>query len=163
VKERDWTEEKGLELTKDEYRLFGKLMGHVTRIESERGVIERTIGELILISQNLRTEMNVTSQAAENRLRRLGFMVKNGRILISNTSDGVSNIIKDTSWSNNYNKILERLPDARKEEPRTYFPGIKSRGVSVPLKMVSEDASQMAIEIPYAMAKNGEEKDDMPF
>jgi len=33
---------------------------------------------------------------------------------------------------------LERLPGALKVEPRTYYPGCKSRGVSLPLAMISE-------------------------
>lgn len=145
VKNKDWSEEKGLELTKDEYQLFGKLIGHITRVETEFKTIERTIGELILIACNLRTEIGCSPAAASNRLRRLGFMIKDNMLLISNTADGIMSIIRDTSWSSNYNKILERLPGAVKVEPRTYFPGLKSRGVGLPLTMVIEGSG----EIPY--------------
>lgn len=162
VKERDWTEERGLELTKDEYRLFGKLTGYVTKVETDRGHIDRSIGELILIASHSRTEMGVTAEMASNRLRRLGFMVKDDRVMISNTADGITNIIKDTPWLNNYNKILERLPGAQREEPKVYFPGIKSRGVSVPLSMVTDGTSDIPLEVPRVASWINKD-DDFPF
>lgn len=154
VQDRDWTEEKGLELTKDEYQLFGRLMGHVTRIESQFGIVDRSIGEIILIAANKSSELGISADTANNRLRRLGFKVGDGRLLISNTADGIISIIKDTSWANNYNKILERLPGAMKVGPRTYFPGLKARGVSLPLTMVTEGSD----EIPFPT-----NQDDCPF
>lgn len=138
VQDRDWSEERGLELTKDEYQLFGKIMGHLTSLETETGRIERSIGEIILIAIGMRGEFGTSPDSARARLRRLGIIVKDDRILIANQSDGISNIIKDTAWSKNYNRILERLPNAERVEPRAYFPGIKSRGVSLPLSIVTD-------------------------
>ena len=161
VKSRDWSDERGLELTKDEYRLFGRLMGFMTKVETEMGPRDRTIGELILIAARLRSELGVSSDMASNRLRRLGFRIIKDRVYISSTADSIVSMLRDTPWVNNYNKILERLPGAEKEEPMTYFPGIRSRGVSVLLSMVSE-GSDMPIETPYS-AQWMSEKDDCPF
>jgi putative DNA primase/helicase len=138
VEARDWTEERGLELTKDEYQLFGRIMGHITSLETETGRIDRSIGEIIMVAIGLRSEYGSSQYAAQSRLRRLGIMVKDDRILIANQSEGITSIIRDTAWSKNYSRILERLPNAERVEPRTYTPGIKSRGVSVPLSIVTE-------------------------
>lgn len=161
VKARDWTDERGLELTKDEYRLFGRLMGFVTKVETELGIKERTIGELILIASRFRTELGLSADVASNRLRRLGFRITKDKVNISSTADSIVSMLRDTPWVNNYNKILERLPGAEKVEPMTYFPGIRSRGVSVPLSMVT-DGSDMPIETPYSHQWMGEQA-DCPF
>jgi putative DNA primase/helicase len=142
VEARDWSDEKSLELTKDEYQLFGKLMGHITRVESQYGNLDRSIGEVVLIAAGLKTELGVSRDTADARLRRLGLMIRDNRLLVSNSSDAVLAIIRDTSWSNNYNKILERLPGAEKVEPRTYFPGLKSRGISIPLSLLSDGVQE---------------------
>lgn len=162
VQERDWTDERSLELTKDEYRLFGKLMGHITRVETERGHMERSVGELILIASRHRTEFGMSPEVASNRLRRLGIMVKDNRILFANNADNLASILKDSPWSNNYNKILERLPGAEKEDGKTYNPGLRARGVSVPLNMVTEGSSDMPLEVPYSAPWVGGEN-DCPF
>lgn len=138
VEARDWTEERGLELTKDEYQLFGKIMSHITTLETESGRIDRSIGEIIMIAIGARGEFGCSSDTAHARLRRLGIMVKDDRILIANQSEGITSIIRDTAWSKNYSRILERLPNAERVEPRAYTPGIKSRGVSVPLSIVTD-------------------------
>ena len=162
VKSRDWTDERGLELTKDEYRLFGKLMGHMIRVETERGHIERSVGELILLATRRRTELGMSAEVAANRLRRLGMMVKNERIMFANNADSLANLLRDSPWTNNYNKILERLPGAQKEDSRTYYPGFQARGVSVPLTMVSDGTSDMPLEVPYAAQRIGE-NNNCPF
>jgi putative DNA primase/helicase len=154
VAERDWTEERGLELTKDEFQLFGTLMGHITRVESDSGTVERTIGELIQIASYYVTDFHIPSNKANDRLRRLGFLVKDSELYVANSADGVFKIVKETPWSNNYNRILERLPGANKVEPRTYYPGLKSRGVSIPLQLINRDKdreqqSVMELDIPF--------------
>lgn len=138
VEEKDWTEERGLELTKDENQLFGRIMGHITALETENGRIERSIGEIILIANGQRGEFGVSCDTAHARLRRLGVMIKDDRILIANQSEGIAHIIRDTPWSKNYNRILERIPGAERVEPRAYTPGIKARGVSLPLSIVTD-------------------------
>ncbi len=171
VSARDWTEERGLDLTKDENQLFGKLMGCMISIDTDHGRIERTIGELILVSLDMRMEFGLSNQSAHSRLRRMGILLKDGRILIANQSDSISNIIRDTPWSKNYNRILERLPGAEKVEPRTYFPGMKSRGVSIPMSMVTDALQEFSedpkmnipVSVATATATATESDDEFPF
>lgn len=165
VSERDWAEERGLDLTKDENQLFGKIMSHMISIETDNGRIDRTVGELILISLDLRTEYGLSMDTAHSRLRRLGIMLKDERIMIANQSDAIGNIIRDTPWSKNYNRILERLKDAERVEPRTYFPGMKSRGVSLPLSLVTDSLNELADDpkINAHKAKTEPTDDEFPF
>ena len=152
VTEKDWTEEKGLEATKDENQLFSLLMGQIIEVEAQFGNIKRSIGEVIIIAANLKTELGVTVETANNRLRRSGIMVINDLIYISNTAQGIKEIIKNTSWASNHNKVLERMPGAVKCDNRMFYPGLKSRSVSIPLSML-QDENALPLELV----------DDMPF
>jgi putative DNA primase/helicase len=138
VEKRDWSEERGLEATKDEFQLLSKLMNHMVRVESERGTVERTVGELVAIASG-RTEPGISPEVAHMRLRRMGFMLNAGRLMVANNSDGVMAIVRETSWSANYNRILERLTGAERVEPRMFSSGIKSRSVGIPLSLIMED------------------------
>jgi putative DNA primase/helicase len=166
VSMRDWAEERGLELTKDEYQLFGKIMSHIITLETDSGRIDRSVGEIILVAIGKRAEFGTGPDSAHARLRRLGIMIKDDRILIANQANGIINIIKDTSWSSNYNQVLYRIPGADKVEPRAFFPGMKSRSVSLPLSMVT-DALEEFKDDPRVMLKNSWNKtiadEDMPF
>ena len=149
VASKDWSDEKALELTKDEYQLFAIIMGTIIRVEGEFNNHERSIGELILIASGKTSELTIKMDVADKRLRRIGIIVTNERVIFSNTANGIKQIIKDTSWSSNHNKILERLPGAEKTDPKSFYPGLKSRGVSIPLTNIMEGleaTSEMKIE-----------------
>lgn len=137
VKSKDWSEEKGLEQTKDENQLLMRLLSHVTFVDGQFGKIDRSIGEMISFVSGRLSDVQQTAISTEGRLKRLGIIIKNDRIIIANTSSEIAHIIKDTSWSSNYNKILERIPGAEKVESRTFAPGLRSRGVSLPLDLIS--------------------------
>lgn len=136
VLSRDWTDEKSLELTKDENRLFNTLISSIIQIESEYGKLDRSVGEVILTACGLRYEQGSKDVICKERLRRLGILVENERIYIASNSDGIEKIIKDTPWTQNYTKILERIQGAKKESSKYYSAGLEQRGVSIPLSMV---------------------------
>lgn len=162
VKDRDWNEERGLELTKDEFQLFSKIMGTIVRVESSSGALDRSIGELILASCEKLDIYGLSAQSAADRLRRIGILVVANRILISNTADGIKDMIKGTSWDKNHNRILERIPGAERVEPRDYFPGGKARGVSLPLSMLMDSVEILEKPAPYEF-KVDDIPDELPF
>lgn len=138
VASKDWSEEKGLELTKDENQLFSLIMGREIEVESQFGNIKKTIGEWLLVASNTETVIGVPADTVDKRLRRIGLMVVDNKIYISNTANGIKNIIKDSSWSNNHNKVLERINGAERTESRKYYPGLNSRGISIPISILLE-------------------------
>ncbi len=139
VESKDWSEEKGLELTKDEWQLWNVLTSHIIKVEGDYGLKERNIGELLKLSGNYDTDLAVTVGNADKALRRVGIMVNGDSILVSNTSPEIKKIVRNSAWGNNHNKILERLPGAEKENPRTFYPGHAARCVKLPIKMILEN------------------------
>ena len=139
VETKDWSEEKGLDLTKDEVQLWNLIISQPLKVESSAGYRERNIGELILIAANYSEEDGISVESAHNCIKRVGVMIYgNDKILISNTSPGLKKILSNTSWPNNHNKIIERLEGAEKVEPRRFYPGHSARSVSVPLDFVRD-------------------------
>jgi putative DNA primase/helicase len=163
VAEKDWAEEKALELTKDEYRLFGKLMGSVVKIDGEFRTLERSIGEVILIAKGERFETQVNPTTATELLLRIGMKIKSNRLYISNTTDGVSKLLKDSPWSSNYHKVLERLEDARKENSTSFAPGIRTRAVSINLDMIKTDIVLVSNPNYLNEQYKKDEQQDLPF
>ncbi len=156
VKSKDWSEEKSLENTKDEVQLFNTIMASTVRID---GNFERSIGELIMKQARLTVDNTITD--AENTLRRLGILVINDKIYISNNSNTIKRIIRDTAWSNNYAKLLRRIEGAEPVDSRVYEIGVsKQRGTSIPINMISDSTDRIMSDEEY-LRKNY--SNDEPF
>ena len=138
VKSKDWSEEKGMELTTDELQLFALFCGQLLKVEGEFRQIERSVGELILMAGGILTDWKVSVEIATQSLKRFGVLVLDGRVLISNNSTNVKKGLANTGWSSNHGKIFLRLEGAEKVSARGYDAGPKSRGVSLPIELFSD-------------------------
>lgn len=139
VKEKDWSEEKSAETYRDEVALFAYLMEQITRIETQIGSIERNVGELVKLAAT-DGDYVITPEMAQDRLKRLGFKVEPGFILVSNTSDYIKKILANTQWSKNHNKILQRLPGAESVTSARFGSGFPTKAIKIPLSLIlSED------------------------
>jgi putative DNA primase/helicase len=135
VREKDWTEERTLSENRDETRLFNFLMQQMIRVETGKASVTRTVSELCVLSVPLDDDAAVTSDVADQTLRRYGFIVRDKRIFISNQSSHLRSMLRTTPWPNNYSKILLRMEGAQAEEPLSFL-GAKCRSVSVPLNLI---------------------------
>lgn len=138
VKRHDWNEEKGLDTTRDEVRLFNHLMEQIVRVD-EGGYTERNVGELIAVATNQIFGDHLTPEAASRKLARVGIKVDGDYIVISNTANELIKFLKDTAWAKNHNKVLGRLDGAKTYESTRFSAGIKSRAVGVPLSLLEFD------------------------
>ena len=139
VNGRDWDDEKGLEQTTDEYQLFSIIISETVKMESQNGFLERTIGELALYAKGSKNDSFIASTHANDRLRRLGVMIRGDQILIANNSPAIKEMIRNTPWARGHNKVLERLPGAEKISSLQFVPGLKSRSIALPFSMLLED------------------------
>jgi putative DNA primase/helicase len=142
VKERDWTEEKNNEASKDELALFSFLMEQMVRMESQLGTVERTIGELVHYAANYslgHDEYTSNPDKAQDRLKRFGFKVEGDYLIVSNTSDQIRKSLAGTQWSKNHNKILQRIIGAVSVNSIRFGSGVPTRGVKIPLHFVIKE------------------------
>lgn len=139
VRGREWAEEKALDESRDERRLLAFLLDHLTRVETNGPVVERTIGELVQIANGAQLDASVSIDAAQNRLKRLGMKVERGYLFISNNSSQITRILSNTAWAINHNRILERLPGSVRTKPEKFAGHIAaSRTVAIPLPSLSD-------------------------
>lgn len=140
VSDKDWNEERGLDQTRDEQRLFTFLMEQITRVETGEGVKERQIGELFLTASLNRYDPSVNSDLAIDRLRRLGFKLDETKtkLVISNDSDSIAKMLRNTPWGANPNRILLRIDGAEAVPSTTFASGVKARAVSIPLSLLTK-------------------------
>ena len=130
----DWEQYRQDAEQPDERRCLDHILQHQLRVEGDRGSgYMRTVWELIEITQGWATSMEISGMAAEAHLGRIGVKVEGGRVVISNTAQGLRKILDGTAWANSWGTVLTRLPGAQREGV-TRFRGLAgvSRAVSVP-------------------------------
>lgn len=131
----------------DEERCLQHILQHQVRVETERVEVNggkvfnravtltRTVWELIEAARSSDdASAEITAEAAEPHLGRIGLRVSNGRLLIANTALGLQRILADTPWGHSWPTVLARLPGAEKAG-KVRFKGMStsSRAVSLPM------------------------------
>lgn len=157
IREKEWDEEMGMAATKDEFQLLNIITQHVVRVEGSHGHWERNIGELVAIAKTVLIDDHVTYDMAEKRLRRSGIMTNGNKVFIANNHPAMKTIVSQTSWANNHNKILERLPGAERMDPRNFGPAMTSRSVSLPFSLFFEEKQPEDVQMKFVS------DEDLPF
>lgn len=132
IRSKDWTQEKATDKDNDQMNLFAKIMERSIRIDQG---VERTIGELVQMAAGLKLN-DIGSDMSKATLNRIGIKVEGDFIVIGNSVDGIKNILRDTQWAKNHNKILMRIKGARGFDSTRFAAGVHSRAVGVPLSLL---------------------------
>jgi putative DNA primase/helicase len=147
IQQKDWSEEKSQEATRDELSLIQHILSQVTRIESSHGPQERTIGELVLLAAGVGVDKVIDMGQANERLNRLGMKVAGIYLVIGNSVDAINKYLAGTHWAKNYNKILMRLDGAIDCEPTRFASGLKIRAVKIPIDILFKKEQGALFEI----------------
>lgn len=137
VQEKDWSEEKAQEATRDEFSLITHIMEQPVRVETGMiGILEQTVGELVMNACKWKPSTVITHEVAQERLNRIGIKTENDYVYISNSSDQIKKMLANTAWSRNHNKILMRLNGAQAVDSTRFASGVRTRAVKIPLDTV---------------------------
>lgn len=148
VRDRDWSEERGLTNTRDEVQLLRHILDQIIRIDgSGTTPMERTVGELVMLAGNQGDfSDSFTPQGANSKLRRYGMKVEaldyNGKnewyLIIANQHEQVAKwLYHKPQWAN-HSKILRRIAGAHAIDPTVFTGPIKSRAVAIPFSALNE-------------------------
>lgn len=139
IRQRDWSEEKSLDQTKDEAALLHLIMEQSAIVETSSARYTRTVAELLNIAGGGHDLDAIMPDRAEMQLSRMGIKLedKADRVVIANNGEWLRRVLRDTPWSRNHSKILLRIPGAQAEPPTRFAGGLQSRAVSIPRKVVA--------------------------
>lgn len=143
IMEKDWSEERLSDSTRDEIKIVNKIIDSEITVETVFGKITRTIGEVVIIARGdvvSQSESNYISEELANAtLRRIGIKVDGYFVIFSDTSEYIGRILTNTPYSKNFHTILSRVDGAVKMEPTTFASGIKSRATKINSSVIFGD------------------------
>ena len=127
----------------DEKSLISWILGEQVTVDDGRSRRKYTIGELIKIACNYGDSDDVKQSEANKELQRNGIRCDTDFVYIASSHKSLIRILKNTTYENNYNKFLQRIPGAKhkngNEYFRRYFANVRFRAVAVPYPALEMD------------------------
>ena len=135
IRKQSWDEVTEVTEARDEAACLGYLLAYQLRVDTDRGVKTRTIGELIQNAcyMSTSTDPDIGVGDAVDTLRRHGIAVgqlkgQTYTVAFANSHPALERLLADTPWQKSYGRTLKRLPGAEPHDPRKYGPTLH-RGV----------------------------------
>ena len=134
VRKQDWEAIDSIEAAPDEERCIGQILRGKEYLSIENLRHERNVAELIGIARKTDITDQVGAEFADLHLRRMGIKIihEDEVIIIANNNESLGKHMIGTNWPRNWNKVLARIPGAKKTEGQN-FAGVTQRGVSIPM------------------------------
>ena len=134
IAKHDWADHVSLESTSDENRLFSYLMSRRIRLTVGGSPREMSVGQAVDSTRD-----DTSGRAYSEALGPRGIRVDFDTITISNTADGIREMLQGTPWSNDWRRPLSMIEGADKTTSAVYFaPGLTTRGVILPIGLLDE-------------------------
>jgi putative DNA primase/helicase len=128
----------------DEMRLFNYLMAHRLRVPTTTGIVDRTVGELILAGYAGHPDEwvnGVAPETAHGELRRFGIRIDvEGGFYVSTSADSIKRALADQPWASNWSRPLRMVPGADVvKNPIVFSTGVRTRAIWLPISLIDND------------------------
>lgn len=156
ISERDWTGHTIIDDDTDPVRLLQYLSSCLVRFTPQGGGNTRdmSIGDLIVMAAK-------GADDADKLLRYNGIAVKGDKVHIASRSHNLEKLLRDTDWNIKWTRMLENIEGAEKFKIFYFGVGVKTSGVSLPLKVFTEKEEPVAAPPPAVLFQPDPE--EIPF
>lgn len=127
----DLEDAKDAEQSSDEESCLSTILEQQIRFDSEKGNIQRSIGELVFIASGHEIEHGLTSLDANSVLERHGLKVEIDVLIVATKHNELSKLLKNTPWISGWSRILLRLDDSESYTKTIRFAGVRSRAIAL--------------------------------
>ena len=115
-------------------------------VETEKGRVKRTIGELVEASHSPASH-DIDTAVAESTLRRHGLKCADEGLLVSTNHSALALMLAGTPWSVGWCNVLKRYKNATAYPKVVRFPGnIVSKAVVIPWAEIQHEFEQGLID-----------------
>lgn len=134
IAKHDWSEHAALESATDEMRLFQFLMSQRIRLVAHGAQRDMSIGQCIESAFEPEGFAPFVEALGSRGIR---VDTLTGTLAISNTADGIREMLKGKPWVNDWKRPLSMIDGAERTPNTVYFaPGLNTRAVSLPVGLL---------------------------
>lgn len=132
MSQREWGDHTAIHAETDDKRLLERLMTRQIRKVNGQ-TIELNLGDAIVSAHD-----GIPDNEWEKRLRQVGIRIERDHFVIANKSSPIDKMLEGTPWAKDWASKLKTLADERLTDTIYFCPGIKTRGVKLPLSLLKE-------------------------
>jgi len=136
VADMDFSDAKEAEQVSDEESCLQRIMQSQIRFDSERGNIQRSVGEIIDAASGVDPIPGVLASEANDVLKRYGMAVNGSFLLVANKHSELEKLLTGTPWGAGWRRILGRIDNAKSSSDVVRFAGTRSRAVQIPISFI---------------------------
>lgn len=134
IKQHNWEDHTTVASAKDSERLLSHLLTRRIRVSDEHGHVDISLGEAIVNADDANSPIRI---ACNDELKRLGIKIELNRFVVANSSNPLSELLRDTPWVSSWPRTLKEFKGAEAVTNQYFAPGIKCRGVALPIELVT--------------------------
>jgi putative DNA primase/helicase len=136
VSDMDFSDAKEAEQVSDEESCLQRILQSQVRFDSERGSLQRSIGEVIDAARGAKVVGGMTSLECNDVLKRYGLAVDGSFLVVANKHVELQKLLTGTPWGSGWRRILGRISGAEATENPYRFAGTLSRSVRIPINFI---------------------------
>ena len=136
IEQHDWKDFTYAGENPDEMKLLDRIVSHRIKVNTDNGLLDASLGELILIAASGRTEDGISPLSAERELKLNGILADGEHFYIATKCVPLKKILEGTPWAAEWARPLK---DIYKAEllPELYFsPGVHGKAVMLPIELL---------------------------
>lgn len=127
----DLEDAKEAEQVSDEENCLSTILEQQIRFDSEKGNIQRSIGELVFIASGREFEHGVTAIDANSVLERHGLKVDFDVLIVATKHNELAKLLKNTAWFSGWSRVLLRIDESESYTKTIRFAGVRSRAIAI--------------------------------
>ena len=136
VADMDFSDAKEAEQVSDEEGCLQRILQSQVRFDSERGNLQRSIGEIVDASTGSDPIPGLMQSEANEVLKRYGLAVDGTHLVVANKHAELEKLLSGTPWGAGWRRILGRIDGAHASIDVVRFAGTRSRAVRIPISFI---------------------------
>lgn len=137
VREMDLVELNTIKDKKDEESCLSVLLQSIHKINDRYNKqSERSLGEILSVVCENKIDADLDFDTCKKTLLMIGIREGNDGVIFASHSEAIIRIMANTAWRDGYARMLKRIPGAQSTNPIRFGPGVKDRGVVIPIDYI---------------------------
>lgn len=132
---QDWSEQKNVQDETDESMCLRRILEHLVRVQTPKGLAERSIAELIRVARAGGGDI-LSPDEASAALGRIGIRVDRESFTVSSSHAEMGTLLAGTQWAKAWSRTLRRIPGAVATDLPVRFGATRGRGVQIPIEAI---------------------------
>ena len=136
VEGMDFSDAKETDQVSDEESCLQRILQSQVRFDSDRGSLQRSVGEVIDAASGEETIPGIMQSQANEVLKRYGLSVDGTVLAVANKHAELEKLLAGTPWGAGWRRILGRIEGAETSSLPVRFAGTRSRAIRIPLSFM---------------------------